>query len=96
MFHAVQRFLFQNLPDQVHCYFMTECKGLDGVIVSSIPFTHPSQVPKILNWIRQQAVFNFLVSSVVRPFSKQGQLFSGKKFKAVSIKFFFFFFTSRH
>lgn len=73
IFHRLIVELFQNLPDQIHCYFMTECKGLDGVIVSSIPFTHPSQVPKILNWIRQQAVFNSLVSSVVRPHSKQGQ-----------------------
>lgn len=67
--------ILQNLPDQVHCYFMTECKGLDGVVVSSIPFTHPSHVPQILAILRQQAIFNSLVNSIIRPHSKQGTVF---------------------
>ncbi|KAL0268887.1 UNVERIFIED_CONTAM: hypothetical protein PYX00_010677 [Menopon gallinae] len=68
---SLNKGLFVNLPDQVHCYFMTECKGLDGVVVSSIPFTHPSHVPQILAVLRQQAIFNTLVNSVIRPHSKQ-------------------------
>lgn len=60
------------MPDQVHCYFMTECKGLNGVVVSSIPFTHPSHVPQILTLLKQQAVFNSLVASAVRVTDKQG------------------------
>lgn len=53
---------------------MTECRGLDGVMLSAIHFTHPSQVPPILAILRQQAVFNALVCSVIRPHSKQGTL----------------------
>ncbi|KAK6618199.1 hypothetical protein RUM44_002650 [Polyplax serrata] len=68
---SLNKGLFVNLPDQVHCYFMTECRSLDGVMLSSIPFTHPSQVPLILTVLRQQAMFNALVSSVIRPHSKE-------------------------
>lgn len=50
---------------------MTENKKMEGVLVGSIPFTHPAHVPKILTYLRQQALFNTLVSSCVRPMAKQ-------------------------
>jgi mediator of RNA polymerase II transcription subunit 1 len=62
----------QTLPDQSHCYFMTENKTMDGVLVTSIPFTHPAHVSQILVILRQQALFNTIISSCVRPNSKQG------------------------
>jgi mediator of RNA polymerase II transcription subunit 1 len=63
--------LFVTLPDQSHCYFMTENKTMDGVLVTSIPFTHPAHVSQILVILRQQALFNTIISSCVRPNSKQ-------------------------
>ncbi|EFA08558.1 mediator of RNA polymerase II transcription subunit 1 [Tribolium castaneum] len=63
--------LFVTLPDQTHCYFMTENKNMDGVLVSSIPFTHPAHVSQILVILRQQALFNTIIGSCVRPNSKQ-------------------------
>lgn len=64
---------FQTLPEQQHCYFVTENRNLDGVVVSSIPFTHPAHVAQILNYLRQQALFNTLIMSCIRPNSKQGK-----------------------
>ncbi|CAH1971867.1 unnamed protein product [Acanthoscelides obtectus] len=63
--------MFVNLPDQNHCYFMTENKNMDGVLVTSIPFTHPAHVANILSILREQALFNIIISSCVRPNSKQ-------------------------
>nr|CAD7569236.1 unnamed protein product [Timema californicum] len=68
---ANNRGLFVSLPDQHHCYFMTENKGLEGVLVTNIPFTHPAHVPQILLFLRQQALFNVLVASCIRPPGKQ-------------------------
>ncbi|XP_063233144.1 mediator of RNA polymerase II transcription subunit 1 [Bacillus rossius redtenbacheri] len=68
---AGNRGLFVSLPDQSHCYFMTESKALEGVMVTSVPFTHPAHVPQILAHLRQQALFNTLVASCVRPASRQ-------------------------
>ncbi|XP_046992764.1 mediator of RNA polymerase II transcription subunit 1-like [Schistocerca americana] len=65
------RGLIVHLPDQQHCYYMTETRGTEGIIVSSIPFTHPGHVPQILGFLRQQALFNVLVSSCVRRPVKQ-------------------------
>lgn len=65
------RGLFVTLPDQQHCYFMTENRNMEGVLVSSIPFTHPAHVPQILVYLRQQALFNSLLASCVRPMAKQ-------------------------
>ncbi|KAF4519193.1 hypothetical protein B566_EDAN013486 [Ephemera danica] len=59
--------LFVTLPDQQHCYFLTEGRGLGAVLVQSIPFTHPAHVPQVLALLRQQALFNTLVASCVRP-----------------------------
>ncbi|XP_077870288.1 uncharacterized protein LOC100374848 [Saccoglossus kowalevskii] len=66
---------FVTLPDQHHCYFINECScahDLKGIIVSKIAFTHPAHVPQILMYLRQQAVYNTLISSCVRNNSKQG------------------------
>ncbi|XP_032453242.1 mediator of RNA polymerase II transcription subunit 1 isoform X1 [Nasonia vitripennis] len=65
------RGLTVSLPDQQHCYFMTENRNMEGVLVGSIPFTHPAHVPQILNVLRQQALFNTLISSCVRPMARQ-------------------------
>lgn len=62
----------QTLPDQQHCYFLTEGRGLNAIMLQNIPFTHPTHVPQILSLLRQQALFNCLVESCVRPASKQG------------------------
>ncbi|XP_066993755.2 mediator of RNA polymerase II transcription subunit 1 [Anabrus simplex] len=68
---ANNRGLFVSLPDQQHCYFMTESKNLEGILVTNIPFSHPAHVPQILLFLRQQALFNVLVASCIRPASKQ-------------------------
>lgn len=68
---ADNRGLFVNVGDQHHCYLMTEARGLDGVLVSSIPFTHPSHVPQVLACLRQQALFNTVIASCVRPSTPQ-------------------------
>eukprot|EP00092_Neocalanus_flemingeri_P076564 GFUD01094984.1.p1 GENE.GFUD01094984.1~~GFUD01094984.1.p1 ORF type:complete len:1073 (+),score=247.31 GFUD01094984.1:71-3220(+) len=60
------RGLFVTLPDQQHCYFMTETPDLTGQTVEFIPFRHPNQVPAIVDILRRQALFNTLISSCVR------------------------------
>jgi len=60
------RGLFVTLPDQQHCYFMTETPELLGQLVTDIPFRHPAQVPVIVDVLRRQAVFNTLIASCVR------------------------------
>lgn len=52
---------------------MTETKNMGGALVTSIPFTHPAHVPSILMVLREQALFNTIISSCVRPNSKQGK-----------------------
>lgn len=44
---------------------------MEGVLVCSIPFTHPAHVPQILVYLRQQALFNCLIASCVRPMARQ-------------------------
>ncbi|XP_044734754.1 mediator of RNA polymerase II transcription subunit 1 [Chrysoperla carnea] len=68
---ANNRGMFVTLPDQQHCYFLTEGRNLQGVVINSIPFTHPAHVPQILSLLRQQALFNTVLSSCIRPNSKQ-------------------------
>ena len=60
------RGLFVTLPDQQHCYFMTETADLVGQLIEMIPFRHPNQVSAIIDILRRQALFNTLVSSCVR------------------------------
>lgn len=64
--------LYVNLPEQIHCYYVCESGGLEGCVVNSVPFTHPSHVPPLLACLRQQALFNTLVASCVRTQSKHG------------------------
>jgi len=61
------RGLFVTLPDQQHCYFLTETPSLVGQLVDMIPFRHPGQVPSIIEVLRRQATFNTLIASCVRP-----------------------------
>ncbi|XP_055932927.1 mediator of RNA polymerase II transcription subunit 1-like [Argiope bruennichi] len=63
--------LWVTLPDQYHCYFLNSSPDLQGVMVSSIPFTHPTHVPQILVFLRQQMLFNTVISSCIRPGSKK-------------------------
>jgi len=64
--------LFVNLPDQVHCYFMTESPHLEGIMVSTISFTLASQLPQVISVLRQQVAFNTLLGSCIRVGSKPG------------------------
>lgn len=63
---------FQTLPDQQHCYFLTD-SNLKGVFIQNIKFTHPSQVTRVIAFLRQQALFNCLIRSCVRPECQQGK-----------------------
>lgn len=67
--------LFVSLPDQHHVYFINSVAGgpleEPGVMVSRIPFTHPTHVPAILNLLRQQLLFNSILASCVRPSAKK-------------------------
>lgn len=63
--------LYVTLPDQHHCYFLNAINDLQGALVSAIPFTHPTHVPQILVFLRQQMLFNTVIGSCVRPTSKQ-------------------------
>ncbi|KPJ15224.1 Mediator of RNA polymerase II transcription subunit 1 [Papilio machaon] len=61
----------EHLPEQTQCYFICESRGLEGCVVRSVPFTHPSHVPPLLACLRQQALFNTLIASCVRLQNKQ-------------------------
>lgn len=54
-----------RLMDQLHCYYFPEVKRLKATMISKIPFTEPLQVPKIISLLRQQSVFQTLISSCV-------------------------------
>ncbi|XP_078571397.1 uncharacterized protein LOC144859048 isoform X2 [Branchiostoma floridae x Branchiostoma japonicum] len=55
-----------TLPDQHHSYYINDAPDLKGVLVSKIPFTHPACVPRVLEALRQQTVYNTLITSCVR------------------------------
>ncbi|XP_059160074.1 mediator of RNA polymerase II transcription subunit 1-like [Physella acuta] len=63
--------LYVSLPDQQHIYILDGLNGgltdQQGVMVSRIPFTHPTHVPQILNSLRQQLLFNIVIGSCIRP-----------------------------
>jgi mediator of RNA polymerase II transcription subunit 1 len=71
--HDAIPILFQALPDQTHCYFMTETPQLEGIIVSTISFTLASQLPSVISTLRQQLTFNTLVGSCIRVGSNPGR-----------------------
>ena len=58
---------YVKLPNQSHCYHLNEdCDKLDGVVITSIPITHPTHVPRILVHLRQQVLFNVIIGSFIR------------------------------
>ncbi|KAK2726690.1 mediator of RNA polymerase II transcription subunit 1-like [Artemia franciscana] len=63
--------LFVSLPDQEHCYFLNEGSELEAVLISAVPFIHPSHVHQILTILRKQALVNVLIDSCIRPKSKK-------------------------
>ncbi|XP_055383507.1 mediator of RNA polymerase II transcription subunit 1 [Condylostylus longicornis] len=66
--------LFVTLPDQNHCYYFTENKKITGSVITNVPYTEPSQVPKILTALKHQALFFSLLSSCIRTGDKQCNL----------------------
>ncbi|XP_001353529.4 mediator of RNA polymerase II transcription subunit 1 isoform X1 [Drosophila pseudoobscura] len=66
-----QRGLYVNLPKETHCYFFTDNRKLQGTLISSLPFTEPAQVPKIMTFLKKQALFYTLLASCVREQQKQ-------------------------
>ncbi len=64
---------FQTLPNQSHCYFLSDHDSLNGYMVKKIPFSHPAHVPRIVEILRKQAAFNAVISSCIRPNSIQGK-----------------------
>ncbi|KAK7110823.1 mediator of RNA polymerase II transcription subunit 1-like isoform X2 [Littorina saxatilis] len=67
--------LYVTLPGQNQLYFINGVSGgplnEPGVILSRIPFSHPTHVPKILSLLRQQLLFNSILTSCVRPSAKK-------------------------
>ena len=72
VFYNIIFCLFQTLPDQSHCYFLSDHDSLNGYVVKKIPFSHPAQVPRILATLKKQAVFNSILSSCIRASGIQG------------------------
>ncbi|ALC45212.1 MED1 [Drosophila busckii] len=72
--HAIkstQKGLYVNLPKETHCYFFTDNRRLHGTMLTSLPFTEPAQVAKIIAFLKKQALFYTLLSSCVREQQKQ-------------------------
>lgn len=67
------RSYYVRLPDQEHAYFVhQDMPQLLGLTLSSIPFTHPTHVPQILVFLRQQVLFNVIIGSCMRKVSSFG------------------------
>ncbi|XP_063422321.1 mediator of RNA polymerase II transcription subunit 1-like [Mytilus trossulus] len=66
---------FVTLPDQQHVFYMNDINGCSleqpAVMVSKIPFTHPTNVAQVLNCLRQQLIFNTVIGSSIRPNASQ-------------------------
>ena len=54
------------MPDQQHCYFLSDPPEFTGVMVTRIPFAHPTNVVDIVRILRQQSLFNALIESCAR------------------------------
>ena len=67
----------QTLPDQQHVFYMNDINGCSleqsAVMVSKIPFTHPTNVAQVLNSLRQQLLFNTVIGSSIRPTASHGK-----------------------
>lgn len=62
-----------KLPDQEHCYFIHQGNShLNCGIITSIPFIHPTHVPQILVFLRQQVLFNVIIGSCIRKLTSFG------------------------
>ncbi|EDV96621.1 GH16358 [Drosophila grimshawi] len=68
---STQKGLYVNLPKETHCYFFTDNRRLQGTLISTLPFTEPAQVPRIIAFLKKQALFCTLLSSCVREQQKQ-------------------------
>ncbi|KAG4070137.1 hypothetical protein HA402_013380 [Bradysia odoriphaga] len=86
-FTSATKGLFVSLPDQNHCYFLTENANLQGVVVSSVPFTEPSQVPLIIKLLRKQALFNTLISSCIRVSNNKQDIENTTMFEVSALSF---------
>ena len=68
---------YVKLPDQQHSYFVHQLvrsspdssSHLSAQPLTSIPFTHPTHVPQILVFLRQQVLFNVIMGSCIRKLS---------------------------
>ncbi|KAH8369874.1 hypothetical protein KR093_001338, partial [Drosophila rubida] len=67
----IQKGLYVNLPKETHCYFLTDNRKLQGTMLSSLQFTEPAQVPKIIAFLKKQSLFYTLLASCVREQQKQ-------------------------
>ncbi|KAL7731411.1 hypothetical protein ACLKA6_010570 [Drosophila palustris] len=68
---GIQKGLYVNLPKETHCYFLTDNRRMEGTMISSLQFTEPAQVPRIIAFLKKQALFYTLLSSCVREQQKQ-------------------------
>ncbi|XP_074658998.1 uncharacterized protein LOC141911833 isoform X2 [Tubulanus polymorphus] len=69
-----KRGFYVTLPDQQHCYYISDSVEPDdmiGQMITKVPFSHPTSVPQLLVLLRQQLQFNTLIGSCVRPHSKK-------------------------
>lgn len=66
---------YASLPQHYHIYHVTESQSTPeelvqpsgmGLLLYRIAFTHPSHIPKILELLRRQAMFNTLLTSALR------------------------------
>ena len=74
--HILQRSyaFYATLPDQSHCYYVNGASDdMKGILVDKVPFTHPSHVPRILGFLRKQALFNVIIGSVIRQLHGTGK-----------------------
>jgi hypothetical protein len=56
-----------------------------GIVISGVPFTEPSHVPQIIKLLRQQALFNTLISSCIRLNGKQGKFLFSTYYSTFSV-----------
>ena len=59
------------LPDQkhsyaLHCYADSGDDDQVGALVSKVPLLHPKDVARVIQLLRQQALYNCVLSSCVR------------------------------
>ena len=73
---SIDGVFLQVLPDQRHQYSLNCCRDCDnymGAMVTSIPFVHPTHVAKIIQLLRQQALYNTIIGSCLRKRASAGE-----------------------